>query len=168
MDSKLGRGLMVGACGAVVGLATGVAAFGDAVNGAVVFGPLGFLVGWLLPRNAASGNQTVAESSSKTPVDETESALGSQDFKNAESSIDEMVPLAGKLLLSIWNLQMRGLIAVGAMEHVVRRPWLLFALALVLLAVVFPIGIVFAVTGLAGFHYGASPRGKFIVLSQPS
>jgi hypothetical protein len=165
MDNRLVRGLMVGACSAVVGLATGVAAFGGAVNGALVFGPLGFLVGCLLPRSATSKDQTVAEPSSKTPIDEIQPAMRSQDFKNAESSIDEMVPIAGKLLVSVWNLQMRGLIAVGAMEHVVRRPWLLFVLALVLLTVVLPIGIVFAVTGLAGIHYGASPRGQFIVLS---
>jgi hypothetical protein len=60
-------------------------------------------------------------------------------------------------------MQMKFLIAVGLMNYFVQRPWLLFALAIILLAVFYPLGIVFAVTGIAAIFYEAKSENQFIV-----
>ena len=74
-----------------------------------------------------------------------------------------MVPIAGRIAASIWNMQMKVLIAVGVMPFLVQRPWLLFAIAFALLAFVFPLGIVFVVTGMAAMHFDAKPEDRFLV-----
>jgi len=85
------------------------------------------------------------------------------ELQRVEASLNEMVPIAGRIAASIWNMQMKVLIAVGVMPFLVQRPWLLFAIAFALLAFVFPLGIVFVVTGMAAMHFDAKPEDRFLV-----
>jgi hypothetical protein len=51
MNSSLTRGLIFGGLGYFIGLSTGVVALGSGVSGTFVFGPIGFVIGWLMPAN---------------------------------------------------------------------------------------------------------------------
>lgn len=173
-QSRLTRGLIYGGIGYAIGLSTGVAALGSAVSGAVVFGPIGFLIGWLMPgKGGAPESPEIAPApmavAQATPDPVESSAAPRSDFARLEDSLNEMVPVAARALCSIWNLQMKLLIVVGLMPFLVRYPWLLFGTAFVLLGVVFPLGIVFTVTGVAAMHYGAEAKGNFLVnLERPT
>lgn len=169
-QSRLTRGLIYGGIGYAIGLSTGFAALGSAVSGAVVFGPIGFVIGWLMPGRGIAPESPVA-APAVAPIAEAQqapdpvesSAAQRSDFARLEDSLNEIVPVAARVLCSIWNLQMKLLIALGLMPHLVRHPWLLFGAAFVLLGVVFPLGIVFTVTGVAAMHYGAEARTDFLV-----
>ncbi len=168
------RGLMFGVAGSIIGFGMGVAAFGAAVNGAVVFGPIGFIIGWLVPSRSP-----VATTALTSPMAAPETAadcmvpqagappavptIPQSELQRIEASLNEMVPIASRIAASIWNMQMKVLIAVGVMPFLVQRPWLLFAIAFALLAVVFPLGIVFTVTGMAAMHFDAKPEDRFLV-----
>lgn len=56
--------------------------------------------------------------------------------------------------------------AVGIMPLFRRWPWLFVMIAFLLLALVFPIGIVFVASGCAALSANASPAKNFIVLTR--
>jgi hypothetical protein len=60
-------------------------------------------------------------------------------------------------------MQMKALIAVGVMPFLVQRPRLLFAIAFALLAVVFPLGVVFTVAGMAAMHFDCKSEDRFLI-----
>lgn len=167
-QSRLTRGLMFGGLGYLVGFSTGVVALGGGVNGAIVFGPIGFVIGWLMPARwtdteaprTTSLLDPVAEA---TPDFVEQPAHERSDYQRVEQSLNEMIPIIGRVLGSVWNLEMKLLIAVGVMPYLVRHGWLLFGIAFALLAVVFPLGIVFTVTGIAAINYGAQARSNFMI-----
>src|SRR5882762_5302747 len=72
MQGSLMRGLLFGVAGSIIGFGMGVAAFGTAVSGAVVFGPIGFIIGWMFP----SGSP-VATAPLTSPMVAPEPAAGS-------------------------------------------------------------------------------------------
>lgn len=174
MNSRLLNAILIGLIGflgAIAGSVMGVAAFGSAENGAYVFGPIGFIVGWLLPVNSLE--KTVPLETKKLENEKIENVSDAApspegELRNVEASINEIIPIVGRILVSIWNIQMKFLITVGLMDYFVQRPWLLFALAVVLLAVFYPLGIVFSVTGIAAMNYGAKSESQFIVNTSKS
>ncbi|RWP83477.1 MAG: hypothetical protein EOR11_23455 [Mesorhizobium sp.] len=168
---------MFGGLGSLIGFSTGVVAMGGGVNGAIVFGPIGFVIGWLTPAKSTGAEAPpanslldpvlVAAEAVPDPVDGPSAPHG--DYQRVEASLSEMIPIIGRILGSVWNLEMKLLIAVGLMPYIVRHGWLLFGIALVLLAVVFPLGIVFTVTGIAAMNYGAEAGNSFIIdLTRPA
>ncbi|MES0061463.1 hypothetical protein [Mesorhizobium sp. M0041] len=160
---------MFGGLGGLIGISTGVVALGGGVNGAIVFGPIGFVIGWLMPSKSTGTEAPPANplldpelvGAVPDPVDGPSAPHG--DYQRVEASLSEMIPIIGRILGSVWNLEMKLLIAVGLMPYIVRHGWLLFGIALVLLAVVFPLGIVFTVTGIAAMNYGAEAGNRFII-----
>ena len=152
--SRLARSVLCGGLGCF-GLSTGVVALGGGVNGALIFGPIGFVIGWLMP------TRSIGTGASLDPTEPP--GVPRSDRQRVEDSLNKMMPLVGRILGSVWNLEMRLLIAVSLMSYLVRYPWLHFGIAFVLLAVVFPLGIVFTVTGFAAMHYGAKASNNFIV-----
>lgn len=167
-QGRLTRGLICCALGSFIGLSTGVAALGGAVNGALVFGPIGFLIGWMMPTPPVRTDWPPGDSSADADDARPEAHLGQTeaprgDYQRVEDSLKDIIPIVGRLLGSVWNLEMRLLIAVGLMPYLVRHPWLLFGIAFVMLALVFPLGVVFTITGLAAMSYGAEPSSRFLV-----
>jgi hypothetical protein len=97
------------------------------------------------------------------PQAEAERTIPRSEFQRLEASLNEMVSIAGRVAASIWNMQMKALIAVGVMPFLVQRPWLLFVIAFALLAVVFPLGVVFTVTGMAAIHFDCKSEDRFLI-----
>ncbi len=161
MNSRLLNAILIGFLGAIAGSVMGVVAFGGGENGAYVFGPIGFIVGWLLPVNSLQKTAPLEAETIEKAADAVPSPEG--ELRNVETSINEIIPIVGRILVSIWNMQMKFLIAVGLMDYFVQRPWLLFALAIILLAIFYPLGIVFSVTGIAAMNYGAKSENQFMV-----
>lgn len=164
MSDRVVKSLLLGGFGAIVGSVMGVAAFGDAVNGAVVFGPIGLFFGWLLPHK--SSDQSSSDDSDGAITIETKEdvmPLKSDEMKTVETAINEIIPLFGRMILSMWNLQVKALISIGAISHFLARPWLFVATAIVLLVLVLPLGIIFSIMGMVAMHYGANAKDQFIV-----
>jgi hypothetical protein len=162
MESSFVRGLVFGLAGCIVGLSMGVAAFGDAVNGAFVFGPIGFVIGWLLPWSRP--NVPIhGEGAGETPEPRPGVVRQTSDITQVEKSVNDMMPLVGRMLAAVWNMQMKALIALGLMGHFQKYPWVFVGVALLLLALVFPLGVIFSVTGLAALHFNVSARDQFLV-----
>lgn len=120
MKSKLTRGLIFGGLGYLIGLSTGVAASGSAVSSAIVFGPIGFVIGWLLPARWTDADApptgpfpTPVEAAmvpAPDPVEEPRAPRS--DFQRVEDSLNEMIHIVGRILGSVWNMEMRLLIAL--------------------------------------------------------
>ncbi|RUU11017.1 hypothetical protein EOD08_32375 [Mesorhizobium sp. M6A.T.Ca.TU.002.02.2.1] len=166
---------MFGGLGCLIGFSTGVVALGGGVNGAIVFGPIGFVIGWLMPARwtdtgaPLTGPLLDPVAAEATPDFVEQPAHERSDYQRVEQSLKEMIPIIGRILGSVWNLEMKLLIAVGIMPYLVRHGWLLFGIAFALLAVVFPLGIVFTVTGIAAMNYGVEARSDFIIdLKRPA
>ena len=184
MSKKLTQGLILGGLGYFIGLSTGVAALGSAISGAFVFGPIGFLVGWLMTSRDDDVSPAPMVAEPQLPIDldidtpspmiverqlpvdlgiETPAPKG--DYQLVEDSVSQIIPIVGRIAASVWNMQMKMLSAVGVMPYLVRHPWLLIGIGFALLAIIFPFGIIFTVTGFAAMHYGARPEDNFCVLS---
>lgn len=84
-------------------------------------------------------------------------------LKEFENSVNGLIPVIGRVLVSAWNIQMRFLIAVGLMPLVQKYPWVLFATSFLLLAFVYPLGIAFTATGIAAITYNARSKDQFLV-----
>jgi len=134
------------AIGLFLGLSTGVAMQGTAYNGAIVFGPLGALIGWLI-----SGNE-IEKMEEPRPTTESESeAIVSFDFEKWATSIF-LVMLA--IFATVWNFHIDLLKMVRLMPYFREKPWLFFVMALVL-SVLFPPFIVpYLVCYFSASHFG--------------
>ena len=164
MSDRVVRALLLGGLGVFVGSVMGVAAFGDAVNGSVVFGPIGLVIGWLLPlKNSNQSDHIDGEGGVTIGTDEDVTPPKSDELKTVEAAINEMIPIFGRIFLSIWNMQINALISIGAISYFVGRPWLFVAAAIVLLVLALPLGIIFSVTCLVAMHYGANSKDQFII-----
>ncbi|MER9915400.1 MULTISPECIES: hypothetical protein [unclassified Mesorhizobium] len=106
-------------------------------------------------------NETNSQKSQNSPEDDRKSS-NAGTLKELEDSIGRMMPLVGRVLASAWNIQMRLLIAVGLMPFVQKYPWVLFALAFVLLALVLPVGLAFIATGISALNYNVRAKDQFL------
>lgn len=73
-----------------------------------------------------------------------------------------MMPIAGRMLAAVWNMQMKLLIAIGLMPLLQKYPWAMLGIASLLLAFVFPLGVVFSASGIAAMHFNANPKRQFL------
>jgi hypothetical protein len=161
INSPIGRAISLGLICAIVGSTTGVAAFGDAVNGAIVFGPIGFIVGWFLPSSTKPSDR----------IDDTETGLVGaveasslkDELQNAETSINRIFETVTRLFASIWNVQMKVLIALNLMGYFKDYPWLFVCLAVVLLVLILPLGVIFSVSGMVAMHYNVKGQDGFLI-----
>jgi len=141
---------VAGTClGAFVGSSMGVAAFGGAVNGAWVFGPLGAFVGWLvagrLEKPMSSEHSTQSEQSPKLP--------DTDRFANAAASVFHAILL---LLAYTWNFHISALKSLGILDTFVRRPLLFAGLCCVISLFFPPFLVAYFCCWLAASHFNAS------------
>lgn len=67
------------------------------------------------------------------------------------------------LLRHGWNIQMRALVRIGAMNIIRGRGWIFAVIGFVLLAVVMPIGVAFVATAIAAAGRDPRPENDYIV-----
>lgn len=141
--------------GVMIGVSTGVAFSGGAVNGAYVFGPIGFLLGFLLVKKGKKDNLSARSLGEKQYTEEKKKA-------SFEESILEMYRGFRKICCIVWNLEMKLIKAIGLMPLFRKTGWSFVILAFLLLAVAFPLGMIFTVTGLVVVD-DVAQEGDFMV-----
>ena len=138
--------------GSFVGLSTGVAAGGDAVNGIFVFGPIGAFIGWLLARRGHLENPTL-----EPIADGIEPKL--------QPNAHEGPPLPSRvfhavfvLFASFWNAHISVLQACSVLPIFIQKPWLFFVLG-ILISIPFPpfLGVYFFAY-LGALHFQMSEK----------
>ena len=141
--------------GSFIGISTGVAAGGDAVNGIFVFGPIGAFIGWLLARRGHP-EQTMME------------AVADVNEPNVLSAIKAEPPLVSKVLhavfvlfASLWNAHISLLQACSVLPIFIQKPWLFFVLG-ILISLPFPpfLGVYFFAY-LGASHFGMSEKTRY-------
>ena len=150
---------------AVHGLAFG----GGAVNGAMIFGLIGAAIGFLVSTSKFVVGQeeaTVSEQhKTHSPVTDLDHLHASQPPDNARQlgrSVFSLFEASLNLGGSVWNFEMSILRNFGLLQHFVKRPWLFFLVAFVLLAIAFPAGVVFTLTGIAAIHFQVTAEDGFV------
>lgn len=152
--------LILGGLSTVVGATMGVAAMGTAVSGAVVFGPLGALVGWLVGGRIGKEDNTQEDfGADHSPIASTLQ----EDVRHVENAVTDASSGFVRVLGAVWNMEMRLLSAIGVMPFMQRNPSAFFVLAVALLAVVMPVGVFFVVTGMAAMNFGVRADTLFAV-----
>lgn len=156
--------------GFFMGSSTGLAFGGDAVNGGVIFGLIGAVIGFLIASSAYSSN-SASETLDQSPENENSDAISAnlesstpaddshQLAESAYSLLETAINIAG----SLWNLEMVLLKKIGLMPYFVRMPWIFLVVGFSFLALLFPIGIIFALTAFAAIHFQASSKNEFSV-----
>ena len=141
--------------GSFIGLSTGVAAGGDAVNGVFVFGPIGAFIGWLLSRR-----EHLEDTSLEPVADSVETKL--------QPGAHQDPPLASKvfhavfvLFASLWNAHISLLQACSVLPTFIQKPWLFFVLG-ILFSIPFPpfLGVYFFAY-LGASHFGMSEKTNY-------
>ena len=137
--------------GSLIGISTGVAAGGDAINGAFVFGPIGAIIGWLF---ALSGGPKPTVQMPATP--------------ELQAKIPEPLSLSGKLLdvvfvvfASLWNAHIDLLSFLRVLPTFVEKPWLFFVMAVVISAVFPPFLGIYLFAYLGASHFGLSETTSY-------
>lgn len=141
----------------------GIAAFGGAISGAVPFA-----LAFLLLAMRATGPRSRAEVDEQPVVDH-----GSEDAAHVEGgggkelldAVEHQVKGIVRLACLLWNVEMQILEHARLMPYFVKFPWGLAVLAVGLLTVFFPLGLVFVVTGAAALSRGMKAERGFRVLT---
>jgi hypothetical protein len=75
----------------------------------------------------------------------------------------DAVPILTRFFVAIWNLLMRGLIAVGIMPVFRKQPWLHAVLIFLVMAAAPYVGVFFLIAGLVAGSHGAKADNDFVV-----
>lgn len=155
-------GLVVGA---ILGLSTGVALLGTAVNGAIIFGPIGAILGGLTAKRRAAAKPQKRQTTGNFGLAEDRQPFAqTAQSENLDDAFNETVSGAKKLCFIVWNCQMRLLRACRLMDKLRAHPWLFAVIGFLLLAFAFPIGVVFAITGFVAGDQGVRRENDFRVI----
>lgn len=82
------------------------------------------------------------------------------DMKQA---LVEAVPVLTRFLSALWNLMMKGLIAIKVMPHIVKMPWLLAVLILVLVLICPYLGLLLLPMALIAYSRGVTAADNFLI-----
>jgi hypothetical protein len=141
--------------GSFVGLSTGVAAGGDAVNGVFVFGPIGAFIGWPLARHRHL---------EQIPVE----IVADSDDPKIQLAAHEGPPFARKVLLavfvffaSLWNAHIYLLQTCSVLPIFMQKPWLFFVLGIVISIPFPPFLGVYLFAYLGASHFGMSEKTSY-------
>lgn len=145
--------------GLFVGLSMGVAVGGTAYNAAVIFGPLGGFIGWLVgnrPRsfapdihNALAPDESVTEAITDKPQ-------GLVEGKKPENALVALISSGLAITAALWNFHVDLLDAVGVLPAFIKSPWL-FAVFCIAISIFFPpFLVVYFVAYVGALHHGMS------------
>ena len=87
----------------------------------------------------------------------------SSALQGAHDGASSIFSSAVVLLRHGWNIQMRALVRIGAMNLIRGRGWIFAVIGFVLLAFVMPIGVVFVATAIAASGKDPRPENDYIV-----
>lgn len=86
------------------------------------------------------------------------------------SSLDDMkralvdaVPVVTRFLSALWNLMMKGLIAIKVMPYIVKMPWLLAVLILALIIICPFLAILLLPMALIAYSRGVTAIDQFLI-----
>ncbi|GGO31845.1 hypothetical protein GCM10010991_18410 [Gemmobacter aquaticus] len=149
--------------GVLLGISSGVAFGGTAYNGALVFGPLGAFIGWLISRSG----KTESESSLGAMSGSLNSSEDTADLaKKAQSGkslgLGDVFRSVLILLASAWNFHIEILRLMRLLPYFKEMPWL-FLIVLGVGTLVFPpfFGVYFFCY-LGAAHFGIAADHDFI------
>ena len=145
--------------GALIGLflgsATGVAMLGTAYNGAVVFGPLGAFIGWLISKKNNQDVENLPLKPSSSNGNETDVA------SNLGASAASVFISALTILATVWNFHIDLLEMLKLLPTFQEKPWLFFVLAVVVSAIFPPFLAVYFVCYLSANRFGIEPENGY-------
>lgn len=104
---------------------------GAAYNGAVVFGPVGGLIGWLLGRPNNVRDKAKAETELNA-----ENGMGQVPKMQTDRELGVISSIL-LFLAKLWNTHIDGLESIGLLSAFVAKPWL-FAAQACIISVFFP------------------------------
>lgn len=158
--NKITQFVIAGALiGLFLGSSTGVAMQGTAYNGAVVFGPLGALIGWLIASNRSEKIEDSPPKDESEEQTENEANVATDIGKNAANVFSSMLAI----LATIWNFHIDLLEAIGLLPIFCEKPWLFFVTAVVLSFFFPPFLAIYFVCYLGASHFGVNSENKYRV-----
>jgi hypothetical protein len=155
--------------GAFLGFSTGVALGGFALNGALVFGPLGAFIGWVF---ASSGRPSFAGSGPKPAVVAAPLADAVVDLvaaENASSLRNAGAPSSARgiihavltLLALAWNSHIELLRVTHLLPIFLRKTWLFLVLCVVASFIFPPFFAIYFACYLGAAQFGISKETEF-------
>ena len=156
-------GFVIG--GALIGLflgsSTGVAMMGTAYNGAIIFGPLGAFIGWLVSkRNEKKAGEPPLKPSPSTG-NENQSENKSNVASNIGADTANVFISVLTILATVWNFHIDLLEMIKILPVFQDKPWLFFVLAVVVSAFFPPFIAVYFICYLGAAHFGVKPENGY-------
>lgn len=149
------------AMGLVVGVTTGVAGHGTAVNGAYVFAPLGALIGWLVSRGFEQGTSDTNIEGKLNQDEQSEVKPNKAPSETADVAFVKIIFAIAAFFATIWNLHINALEKLNLLGQFLDKPWL-FLLLPICIGIFFPpFAIAYFVCYVAAANYGANAESNF-------
>lgn len=96
------------------------------------------------------------------------------DHHDMKTSLDDMkraladaVPVLTRFLSALWNLMMKGLIAIKVMPYIVKMPWILAVLIIALVLICPYLGILLLPMALIAYSRGVTAADNFLIPTTP-
>lgn len=92
----------------------------------------------------------------------------SSSLDDLKRALLDAVPVVTRFLSALWNLLMKGLIAIRVMPYLVKMPWLLAALILALIILLPPLALILLPMALIAYSRGVTALDNFLIPQKDS
>jgi hypothetical protein len=160
LNSKPLSLVLVGAgVGFLFGSSMGIAGGGIAFNAALLFSPLGGLLGWLVAQSLNNRNEKIEDQTDNAGL--TDDTKSDNLEKNQLGILGNIVWSGLALMAVLWNFHLYILRSLGVLNAFIKNPWMFFALC-ILVSLFIPIfGVIYFIAWLAANSFGASEDTEY-------